>query len=293
MPVIPDRWPSANTYGAVKEWLDASLDSLFEERERASVVRNLLEWSSGKPRTALMTGDTRFSESQLNVLANSLARLHATEPLQYIIGEAWFYGRQFKVTPDVLIPRPETEELVAKLLQSNSENAALKVLDIGTGSGCIAVTLKCERPTWDVQAWDISKKALNLAGANAKALDVKVVFEKQDILKVKPDQRFDLIVSNPPYIPKSEVELLDPNVREHEPHLALETPDDDPQVFYKRIAKLCKGKGKKRFLAKDGQIWLEGHERFVKESAKLFSDLGDVEVIEDAQGKPRFVRVQP
>jgi release factor glutamine methyltransferase len=292
MPVIPDRWPSTNTYGAVKKWLEEGMGDRYEERERASITRNLLEWSSGMPRTAMLTSDFRFSESQLNSLAAAIERLKKAEPVQHITCEAWFYGRRFQVSPHVLIPRPETEELVAKILEANTNEAALSVLDIGTGSGCIPITLQLERPGWTVHAWEVSKKALTVAEHNAKALDASVQVTKQDLFTAKADTAFDVVVSNPPYIPKSEVGLLDPNVRKYEPHLALETPDDDPQIFYKHIAKLCKGKGKKRFLAKGGQIWLEGHERFVNDTAMLFTELGEVEVLEDAQGKPRFVRVQ-
>lgn len=227
-----------------------------------------------------------LTSAETSTLANILSRVNRNEPVQYILGKAHFYGREFQVNPSVLIPRPETELLVEEVLK-NTSNASGKILDIGTGSGCIAITLAKELPQKTVMAFDISDDALKTASANAKQLGADVNFQRVDILKDEIHfQDIEFIVSNPPYVATSEKEIMNNNVLDHEPHLALFVPDNDPLIFYKVIGK----KGLPALKA-GGRIVVEINERFGKEVCDIFIQAGftNARVIKDLQNKDRIV----
>ncbi len=285
------QWPPDNTFRNVRDWLLNRLSGAHSEsREIESWVRILLEWQSGLNRAQLLAVGYLFTESQLNLLAAAVRRLNEGEPLQHITGTAWFYGRPFKVSPDVLIPRPETEELVSLILAQLPDDDSLRVLDIGTGSGCIPITLKLERPDLHAEAWDVSEAALSVAVYNAKALDASVTFRQADVLLAEAAESFDVVVSNPPYITLSEVMELDPRVRNHEPQLALAVPDNDPLVFYKRIIALSTVPNHP-LLSAGGQLWFECHERYAEQVAALCECYGSTVLRLDAQGRERIVQL--
>ena len=217
-------------------------------------------------------------------IADMIARLQRHEPLQYIVGFARFHGHRFKVTPAVLIPRPETEQLVDLIVEENS-GSDLRVLDMGTGSGCIAISLARALKFAQVDALDVSRDALAVARDNAAALKVKVRFFESDILAPQPAATYDIIVSNPPYITWSERELMERNVKDYEPAQALFVPDNDPLLFYKAIAPYAK-----QSLEKGGRLYLEINQRFGAEVKRLLEGcgFGEVRIIVDSYGKDRF-----
>ena len=213
--------------------------------------------------------------------------------MQYILGVADFYGRQFHVGPGVLIPRPETEELCRWITQKNRP-PVLSVLDIGTGSGCIAITLALEIPKAEVTAWDISDEALRIAQKNAKVFGADVCFERQDILNIPPvsclltpDSCYDLIVSNPPYIQPKERDEMGKNVLDYEPHQALFTPDDQPILFYQRI-----GDYAWQHLKQGGTLYFELNPLTANEVSNYLQHLGflEIEIRQDQFGKQRFLK---
>lgn len=213
-----------------------------------------------------------------------IARLRRHEPLQYIVGHARFHGHQFKVTPAVLIPRPETEQLVDLIVDENT-GSDLRVLDMGTGSGCIAISLARALKFARVDALDVSRDALEVARENAAALKVKVRFFESDMLSPQPPARYDIIVSNPPYICWSERDAMDRNVKDYEPGQALFAPDNDPLLFYKAIAPYAV-----RSLERGGRLYLEINHRFGNEVKRLLEAAGldEVRILEDSYGKVRF-----
>lgn len=217
-------------------------------------------------------------------VADIVARLQRHEPLQYILGTARFHGHRFKVTPAVLIPRPETEQLVDLIIEENP-GSDLRVLDMGTGSGCIAISLARALKFARVDALDVSRDALAVARDNAASLKVKVRFFESDMLAPQPAATYDIIVSNPPYITWSERELMERNVKDHEPAQALFVPDNDPLLFYKAIASYAK-----QSLEKGGRLYLEINQRFGAEVKRLLEDCGfdEVRIVVDSFGKDRF-----
>ncbi len=234
--------------------------------------------------------------SKINIASfqNSIDRLKNYEPIQYIIGEIEFYSLPFKVNDSVLIPRPETEELVdwvisnmkAQNLKSKSQN----ILDIGTGSGCIAISLAKNLPSMKVFALDVSKEALNLAQLNAEQNNVKVEYFEGDILNLNSEfnnLKFDLIVSNPPYIRALEKEQMQHNVLDFEPHLALFVEDEDPLLFYRKISQLAN-----KTLRPNGQLFFEINEYLGKEMVNLLKDEGfiEIELKSDIFGKERMIK---
>ena len=219
-----------------------------------------------------------------------ISRLLTYEPIQYILGTTTFFGLEFKVDSNVLIPRPETEELVAWILKQTDSSQSLKILDIGTGSGCIAISLAKHLPNAEVYALDVSPKALEIAEYNAQQNAVKLNMIKANVLEWKPtDLSFDLIVSNPPYVRESEKERMAPNVLEHEPHLALFVENDNPLMFYRAIVELGK-----QTLKKQGQLYFEINEYLGKETQALFSSdtFEDVQLKSDIFGKHRMICAQ-
>jgi release factor glutamine methyltransferase len=219
-----------------------------------------------------------------------IQRLLQHEPIQYILGEAWFYGRLFNVSSDVLIPRPETEELVQLTLSHlKKANYPYQLLDIGTGSGCIAISLATECPSAQVCAWDISNNALTMAKNNARQHGVPVTFEEMNILEVVPEnfaQQFDCIVSNPPYVMNSEKNDMNANVLKYEPHLALFVEDHDPLLFYRKIAELSAV-----MLKPKGICLVEINAQLGIETAELFTKngFGNVSIVKDMSGRNRIV----
>ena len=213
-----------------------------------------------------------------------IARLRRHEPLQYIVGSARFHGHRFKVTPAVLIPRPETEQLIDMIIDENPASD-LRVLDMGTGSGCIAISLARALKFAQVDALDVSRDALAVARENAAALKVKVRFFESDMLSPQPPARYDIIVSNPPYVCWSERESMERNVLDYEPGQALFVPDNDPLLFYKAIAAYATAS-----LERGGRLYLEINQRFGNEIKRLLEGNGfdEVRIIEDSYGKTRF-----
>lgn len=216
-----------------------------------------------------------------------LRRLLNHEPIQYITGEARFHGFELSVNPSVLIPRPETEELVDIITDTANDRPDLRVLDIGTGSGCIAIALARTLRFPQVTAIDISPEALDTARKNAALLKTSIRFIQSDILHNTPSGKYDIVVSNPPYIDESEKKDMDDNVLLHEPHAALFVPDDNPLLFYHRILLLSGS-----ILAPGGYLFFEINPRHAKELASLASSCGmaDVEIIKDSFGKDRFLK---
>lgn len=280
--------------------LSEALATRYTAGEARAVAFLVLETAFGMSRTEVYAGKVRnFSAEEQKHFGNILQRLVDGEPVQYVLGTADFCGRPFRVTPDTLIPRPETEELVALALDAagrlrTAGDHSLRLLDAGTGSGCIAVTLALGLPAADVEAWDISAAALDVAAGNAAALGARVRFVRHDLLATEADtggdsadaDRFDLIVSNPPYVCDSERTDMEQHVLEHEPHTALFVPDDDPLLFYRALATL----GRKR-LAPGGALLVEINRAYGPATAALLRSAGytDVRLHRDAFGADRMV----
>ena len=218
-------------------------------------------------------------------LDKALARLAKGEPLQYVIGSTPFCGLTFRVDGRVLIPRPETAELVEWVAQDAESQGSL--LDVGTGSGCIAISLANRLPGWKVQGWDISEGALEVARENSRINGTEVEFRKADILKAEPDCRLDVIVSNPPYVMESEKAQMEDTVLDYEPHLALFVSDSDPLLFYKAIAEFGH-----RALNTGGRLYFEINPLLVEEMKDMLMGAGyrDVQVRNDIFGKPRMIK---
>jgi release factor glutamine methyltransferase len=216
--------------------------------------------------------------------------LSVGKPIQYVLGCTEFYGRTFSVTSDVLIPRPETEELVSWVLEFARLLPCPEILDIGTGSGCIAISLALEQPQASVTAIDVSAQAIRVASKNALSLGANVSFIECDILSADALERnFDIIVSNPPYVRIAEKELMHKNVTENEPHLALFVPDDDPLIFYRKIAALAS-----RFLKPDGLLFFEINQYLADKMVELLEDHGfeAIEIKKDIFGNDRMVKAR-
>lgn len=234
--------------------------------------------------------DMNFSENDRDRLEDILNRLRDYEPLQYVLGKAEFGGLSFEVTPDVLIPRPETLELVEWITADCQGTEGVRILDIGTGSGCIPVTLykRLEAYRPQVASWDISEKALEVAGRNAVANGAVVTFCCQDVLSESlPETEVDVLVSNPPYIAEKEKASMERNVLDWEPGLALFVPDDDPLLFYRKIAEAGL-----RILPPKGRLYYEINRAYGKETVELLERLGytEVELRKDLSGNDRMVK---
>ena len=229
------------------------LTPLYEPGEAKAIVRLLLDERYGLSWADVLGGKvTELSANDQTELEKMMLRLENGEPIQYIIGVADFCGRQFRVAPGVLIPRPETEELCRWIISQKGQSPLCEILDIGTGSGCIAITLALEQPDAHVTAWDISDEALRIAQENAISLGANVCFKKEDILNIPHSSKYSLIVSNPPYIQPKERDGMAENVLSYEPSLALFAPEENPIVFYQRI-----GDYAWQSLHAGGQLWFE------------------------------------
>lgn len=230
--------------------------------------------------------DIVLSSKKEQELEDILQRLSRFEPLQYIEGRTLFLGREFWVAPGVLIPRPETEELVELMLKEIPADA--RILDVGTGSGCIAISLAKELPDALVTAWDVSPEALSVARVNARKLQANVRFVECDVLACQVDEvgLYDVIVSNPPYVTEAEKADMEPNVLQWEPSLALFVPDDDPLRFYRRIAVLGRD-----MLADGGRLYFEINRAYGREMVEMLRAMGyvGVRVEKDLSQNDRFV----
>lgn len=288
------------------------LTAIYNEREAQAIVRTVLDALFGMSLTDICLGKvTQLSADDTTRLEKIMQRLEKSEPVQYVLGSEWFAGRLFDVAPGVLIPRPETEDLVKwtcdeakeKEKEDNSKEERGKeekeiskkeevphpsILDIGTGSGCIAITVALALPQARVTAWDISTDALAIAAGNAHRLGARVRFEHQDALSAPDDEeRWDVIVSNPPYICDRERADMSDNVLSYEPELALFVPDSDPLLFYRAIARYAS-----KALKPGGRLLFETNTAYAHEVAQVMANEGftAIEVRNDCFGKPRMVK---
>ena len=269
------------------------LAQIYEEGEAKAMARMVYEVRYGLTLADVYIGkDTQLNADCQAELEEIAQRLLQQEPIQYVLGQADFCGRTFLVDEHVLIPRPETEELCRWIL-ADAPTAA-RILDVGTGSGCIAVTLAAERPEAQVTAWDISAGALRVARENAKRSNVNVSFELTDVLDAARSPQalpaalsYDLIVSNPPYICNKERATMKPNVLDHEPHTALFVPDDDPLLFYRAIARHAS-----TTLKSGGSLFFEINPLYACETVAMLRDAGftQTETRCDQFGRLRFVK---
>ena len=273
--------------------LVSEITPVYEENEAKSIIYLLLEHYLNLSKTDIFLDK---NTSQSIDFQEIIKRIKSQEPIQYIIGETEFYGRKFKVTPDTLIPRPETEELVQLTINNYQlsiinivEKHKIRILDIGTGSGCIAISLACELLDAQVFAYDISGEALKVAKENAVKNKANVIFEKVNILEpfTVHHSPFTVIVSNPPYVMNAEKAEMERNVLEYEPHLALFVEDNDPLIFYRKIAEFSA-----KNLIDKGLCVVEINQAFGLETAELFWNQGfsEVEVLKDMFGKDRMVK---
>lgn len=274
------------------------LTQVYDDYEAKAIARMVYEIRFGLMPSDLFIGkDTQLSTDDQKLLAEITQRLLTGEPIQYVLGEAEFGGRTFHVEPGVLIPRPETYELCQWIMEERrgkkEEGRNTSILDIGTGSGCIACTLAAELADAEVTAWDISDDALRIATENAKRTNVHVSFKKVDVLNTsllnreRPATGLDIIVSNPPYICNKERATMERNVLEHEPGLALFVPDDDPLLFYRTIARFAA-----KTLNPGGVLYFEINPLYVSEMQQMLSEEGfsHTEIRNDQFGKQRFTK---
>jgi release factor glutamine methyltransferase len=277
------------------------LSSLYEEQEIESFFYIILEKLHCLKRIDLALNPKMVMDgAHLKQWKNIVSELKKQRPVQYILGETEFYGLRFLVNENTLIPRPETEELVKLIIESTNyelRNKKLKVLDIGTGSGCIAISLAKHLPTSEVFAIDVSEEALAVAKKNSELNDVKVNYINVDILKINDLKelathnpqlatKFDIIVSNPPYVRNLEKDEIKPNVLEYEPHLALFVDDIDPLLFYRKIAELAI-----KNLNPNGKLYFEINQYLGKETVELVKSFGfkNVKLIKDIYGNDRMI----
>ena len=258
------------------------LTKLYDAREAKAIARLVMEDRFGLTMADVLCGKTGDDA----VLCHIQQRLLQGEPVQYVLGVAEFGGRQFRVAPGVLIPRPETLELC----QWVEEERGITILDIGTGSGCIACTLAAELPEAQVTAWDISEAALSVARENAKRTNVHVSFEQVDALNIPlTSDKWDIIVSNPPYVCEQERAAMERHVLDYEPSLALFVPDDDPLLFYRAIADYAR-----QSLTAGGSLFFEINPLYAEQLKSLLSAMSyhHIEVRDDQYGKPRMIKAQ-
>ena len=288
------------------------LTHIYDAGEAKAIVRWVLDVRFDMSWTDILCGKvTELSAHDQTELEKIMQRLEKGEPVQYVIGVADFFGRQFHVEPGVLIPRPETEDLCRWILASDKHGLTrtvreiphqsdANILDIGTGSGCIAITLALELPDAQVTAWDISDDALRIAAGNAKSLGANVTFKHRDVLDSSlftldsslftlhsSLPKWDLIVSNPPYICEKEKSAMECNVLDHEPHLALFVPDDDPLLFYRAIAQYAA-----EALKAQGSLFFEINPLYADDLARMLRMMSyhDISIRQDQFCKPRFLK---
>ncbi len=269
----------------------SKLGQIYVENEASNITKMVFESLANISRTDVLRNPEMEIESHIfSSLNQALDQLLNHHPIQYVLGEAWFYHLKFKVSEAVLIPRPETEELVEIVIQHLKKLNQKNILDIGTGSGCIPISLKKNVPEINITSVDLSTKAIDIASENANNHQTKIDFKALDFLDENNWENldvFDVIISNPPYIPNVEIQSMDKHVTAFEPHLALFVPDEDPLIFYKAILRFAYN-----HLDKNGNIFLETHENFADDVCSLFKDAGfDATVKNDLLEKPRMVLI--
>lgn len=265
-----------------------TLEPLYGNGEARAITDYVLDVCFGLSKADILCGAVDEMTAEKTAELNKIfGRLTEGEPVQYVLGRAEFSGRWFNVRPGVLIPRPETEELCAWITADSKASGSPKVLDIGTGSGCIAITLQLDMPESKVTAWDISADALDVARENAQQLGANVNFVKLDALNAKPEGEWDVIVSNPPYICEKEKKDMAVNVLEHEPHTALFVPDADPLLFYRAITRLAV-----QTLSKGGRLYFEINPIYADDTCRMMQAEGmtAVELRSDMYGKQRMAK---
>ncbi len=279
------------TYKETKIYIRKELSDFYNENEIRSFTKLIFEDIFNISFVNLLANEKkRINKNQVKLLKKTTLRLKKFEPIQYIIGQSEFYGLKFIVNKNVLIPRPETEELVDLIINENNKKSNLQILDVGTGSGCIAVSLSKNLKTSNIYAIDIDLKALNIASKNSKLNNTKISVFQTDILSAKNNftsEKFDIIVSNPPYVTHSEKKYMEQNVLKYEPELALFVNDNSPIIFYIAIAKFAK-----KNLTKNGKLYFEINEQFGKEIVKMLisEDFSDVQILKDIYGKNRIIK---
>ena len=272
-------------------YINLSLQDLYPKGEIRSFTRLIMEHVCClQPYQLLMDGSRHLSDAEKHEIHLIVERLKQFEPIQYILGETSFCGLKFRINPSVLIPRPETEELIECIL-NDYDGRKMRILDIGTGSGCIAISVAHFLPTTEVIAVDISGEAIQTAEENARINNASVSFIQADILYSDVDipGTFDIIVSNPPYVKENEQIGMERNVLLYEPRLALFVPDNDPLLFYRAIARLAKQK-----LNTGGALYFEINAMLGKETVQALKEEGftNVELIRDLSGKDRIIKAQ-
>lgn len=281
------------TFNEARTVLTKELKNVYDTDELKNIIDLVIEFVTNLPRIEQVKDKKNYLTcEQLDSIDTITERLKRNEPVQYVLGQAWFAGMKFKVNKNVLIPRPETEELV-DWITKESQKLKIKnqnILDVGTGSGCIPITIKKKLPQATVSAIDVCSEALFTATENAIELNTEVNFLLLDFLdeeKWKELGQYDVIVSNPPYVKQSEVNTIHERVKEFEPHLALFVPDDDALIFYKKLAAFAIG-----HLKPGGNLFVEINEALGKDVADLFSEKGlsSIEVRKDMQAKDRIVK---
>lgn len=280
----------------IKTIYHKELDTLYSKEEVTSSFKQIVEHFLGLDAIILaLNPSLMVTKEEEQPLFESLASLKLEKPLQYILGEAHFYGSVFKVNSEVLIPRPETEELVDWIIEDikassslNRKKDKIRILDIGTGSGCIAISLARELSNASIYALDISETALTIAKENAISNEVEIQFFKEDILTLDAlHTSFDIIVSNPPYVRELEKDEIKKNVKEYEPSLALFVPNKTPLLFYEKIMLFAK-----KNLAKEGTLYLEINEYLGKEMQLLLEaqNFSEIELRKDVFKKDRMLK---
>ncbi len=282
-----------NTLDGIRSYFNRSLSSQFSENEIKLMLKVFVMKRMNLSQTDyLLAKDLRFSESDLLHFRSCMKRLQANEPFQYIVGSTEFYGLELLCDKRALIPRPETEELVDWIVESADRNASMNIIDICSGSGCIAFALKSVLKDAKVEAWELSDEALGLIEENTNFTGLEVHRMKMDALSQNypaPDDNYEVIVSNPPYIPNSDRGRMHVNVLDHEPEMALFVEDDDPFIFYQRIAEEAMD-----LLKVNGCLYFEIHEDYGEEMIQLLSSCGfvNIELRKDLQGRSRMIRGQ-
>lgn len=272
-----------------------TISPIYEHREARNISEWIIEDITGWNRSKrIIFQDIFLTTVQLEKFELYKKELLEGRPVQYVLGSSWFCGMSFFVDERVLIPRPETEELIDTIKKTFTQKIETdkyqpRIIDIGTGSGCIAISIKKIFPHWEVWAVDKSTSALEVAAKNAKDLEAEIIFKKADILKqpkIDTIPAYDVIVSNPPYVPLADKNEMEDHVKNYEPHLALFVADNDPVLFYKSIIAFSK-----HHLLIDGMIFFETHEKYANHVAQLLkeNEFEEVKVTQDMQGRDRIV----
>lgn len=276
------------TFRQIQDNYSKLLKAIYPEEEAAEIIARLIEYHTGFSRAQyLLHKDEAASDTFINKISKDAELLLQCTPFQYVIGETEFYGCKLKVTPAVLIPRPETEELVDLIVRVWKEKQP-NIIEFGTGSGCISIALKKSIDNSKVTTVDISEEAIALAKENAVYNNTPITFINQDMRAFETSDRFDIIVSNPPYVMESEKKEMRDNVLKHEPHLALFVSDSNPLEFYESIAKIAE-----QSLANSGIIYLEINQQLGKETLNMLSQYGFMgEVRRDFFGVDRYIEAR-